>query len=81
MSGDRQGSGQSNGERRIDELNWLGKAVFFAGEGVRLTADLIESVIDVAADAYTQAERAFKQGLDPTIEEAKILEEKTREKE
>ena len=65
--------------REIDELNWLGKAVYFAGQGVRLTADLIDSVIGIAAEAYGEAERAFKQGLDPRIDDAKILEEKTRD--
>jgi hypothetical protein len=55
--------------REIDELNWLGKAVYFAGQGVRLTAELIDSVIDVAAEAYAEAERAFKHGLDPTIDD------------
>jgi hypothetical protein len=67
-----------NDQRKIDELNWLGKAVFLAGQGVRLTADLIDSVIDVASDAYSEAEKAFKQGLDPQIDEANILEERSR---
>ena len=66
-------------QRQIKELNWLGKAVFYAGQGVQLTAELIDSVIDVAAEAYTEAERAFKQGLDPNIDEANILEERTHE--
>ena len=67
------------GRRQIKELNWLGKAVFLAGQGVQFTADLIDSVIDIAAEAYAEAERAFKQGLDPGIDEANILEERTHE--
>jgi hypothetical protein len=61
--------------REIDQLNWLGKAVALAGQGVRLTADLIDSVIDVAAEAYAEAEKAFRQGLDPMIDDADVLEE------
>jgi hypothetical protein len=68
-----------SGQRQIKELNWLGKAVYFAGQGVHLTADLIDSVIDVAAEAYAEAARAFKQGLDPRIDEADILEERSHE--
>jgi len=65
--------------REIEHLNWLGKAVYFAGQGVSLTADLIDAVIEVAAEAYVEAEKAFKQGLDPRIDDAKILEEHSRE--
>ena len=68
-----------SGKRQIEELNWLGKAVYLAGQGVQLTADLIDSVIGVAAEAYTDVERAFKQGLDPSIDEANILEERSHE--
>ena len=74
MSSQRDG-----GERRIDELNWLGKAVYLVGQGVRFTTELIDSGIDVAAETYAQVERAFKMGLDPRIDEATILEEHTRE--
>ena len=68
-----------SGQREIKELNWLGKAVYLAGQGVHLTADLIDSVIEIAVDAYTEAERAFRQGLDPRVDEANILEERTHE--
>ena len=63
--------------REIDQLNWLGKAVFFAGQGVKLTAELIDSVIDFAAETYTEAEKAFKQGLDPMIDDATVIEERS----
>jgi len=74
VSSQRQG-----GERRIGELNWLGKAVYLVWQGVRYTTELIDSAIDVAAETYAEAERAFKIGLDPRIDEATILEERTRE--
>lgn len=66
-------------KREIEQLNWLGRAVYLAGQGVRLTADLIDSVVEVAAEAYVEVERAFKQGLDPQIDDATILEERTHE--
>jgi hypothetical protein len=62
-------------ERRIAELNWLGKAVFLAGTGVRYTAELLDSAIERIAEVVASTEKAFKQGLDPNIEEAKIVEE------
>ena len=63
-------------ERRIADLNVLGRVVYFAGQGIRATSELLESVIDLAADTYKDAERAFKQGLDPNIDDATIIEER-----
>ena len=63
-------------ERRIADLNLLGQVVYLAGQGVRLTSDLLGSVVDLAADTYKDAERAFKQGLDPNIDDAQIIEER-----
>lgn len=70
---------QDEGERRIADLNMLGRVVYFAGQSVRVTADLLESVIKLAADTYSDAERAFKQGLDPNIDDANIIEEHRRD--
>ncbi len=70
---------QDDEERRIGELNLLGRVVYFAGESVRVTADLLESVIKFAADTYHDAEKAFKEGMDPNVDEAQILEEHGRE--
>lgn len=60
---------------RFYDLNWLGKTVFLGGTAVRLTANLIDHTLERAATTYVEAERAFQQGRDPNIEEAKILEE------
>lgn len=70
---------QDDEERRIGELNLLGRVVYFAGESVRVTANLLESVIKLAADTYMDAEKAFKEGLDPNVDEAQILEERRRD--
>ena len=61
---------------RFDELNLLGKAVFLGGAAVRATAGLIDMAVERAVDVVLESEKAFKQGLDPNIEDAKILEER-----
>lgn len=65
-------------DRRIIEferLNPLGKAVFLTGAAVRTTASLIDKTLERAADILIEAERAFKEGRDPNVDDAKILEE------
>ncbi len=62
----------------FERLNTLGKAVFFGGAIAKLAAGAIDRVLQRAADIYVDAERAFKQGMDPDIEDAKILAEDTR---
>ena len=64
---------------QFDRLNPLGKAVFLTGTAVRATAGLIDYTLRKAADVAVDAERAFKQGLDANVEEAKILGEEERE--
>jgi hypothetical protein len=59
----------------FDRLNLLGKAVFLGGSAVRLAANLIDTVLDRAVEIVEEAEKAFKQGRDPNVEDAKILEE------
>lgn len=61
---------------RFDQLNPLGKAVFLTGTAVRVTAGLIDFTLRKAADVAADAERAFKQGLDANVEDAKIIEER-----
>lgn len=58
-----------------ERLNPLGKAVYLGGAGVRLMAGLLEAAIDRAATIVADTERAFRQGLDPNVEDAQILEE------
>ena len=60
---------------RFDQLNLLGKTVYLTGAAVRFAADLIDTTLEKAADLVVEAERAFKEGLDPNVEDAKILEE------
>lgn len=65
-------------ERQIiefDQLNWLGKTVFITGLAVNATATLIDVALDKTVDLVLEAERAFKEGLDAPVENAKILDE------
>lgn len=59
----------------FERLNLLGKAAFLGGSAVRLAASLIDSAVYHAAGVYVEAERAFKQGRDPNIEDAKVIDE------
>lgn len=58
-----------------ERLNLFGKAVFLGGSAVRLAANAIDTAVKHAADVYVDAEKAFRQGLDDRIEDAKILKE------
>ncbi|MBT8400449.1 MAG: hypothetical protein KJO98_08235 [Rhodothermia bacterium] len=72
----------SQPERRVDfdSLNLLGKAVYVGGSAVRILANAIDNAIDRAVDVVVETEKAFKQGLDPNVEDAKILQETTQKK-
>ena len=60
---------------RFENLNLLGKAVFLGGFVTRAASSAIDSAIKATADIVLEAEKAFKQGLDPNVEDAKIIEE------
>lgn len=69
----------SNSERRIvdfDKLNLVGKALFLTGSAVKALASGLDAALNQAADLVVDIERSFKDGLDPNIEEAKIIEER-----
>ncbi len=73
----------SDSDRRIvefDKLNLVGKALFLTGSAVKLLANGIDAALNQAADIVVDIERSFKDGLDPNIEEAKILEEKEEQR-
>ena len=65
-------------ERKVVEferLNLLGKAVFLTGTAIRTSVSLIDKALDRAVDIVIESEKAFKQGRDPNVEDAKILGE------
>lgn len=60
---------------RFEQASLAGKAAILGGSAVRFTAGVIDKTLDLAAETVAEAERAFKRELDPTMEDAKILEE------
>lgn len=60
---------------RFSDLNLLGKAVFLTGAAVRTTAVVIDKVLEKTVDLIEEAERAYHDGRDPNVEDAKILKE------
>ena len=59
----------------FNRLNGFGKAIFIGSAAIKLAAKLIDSGLDHVAGIVADTEKAFKEGRDPNIEEAKILEE------
>ena len=64
-------------DQRFTHLNWFGKAVFLGGTALRLSANLIDGAVKRASTIASDARTAYRQELDPNIEDAKILEERT----
>ena len=65
---------------QFDNLNWLGKVVFIGGAVSRVASKLVDSAIDSATTLIADTERAFKEGIDPNVEDAKIIEERDEPK-
>ncbi len=66
--------------RRFAAAGLAGRAALLGGTAIRLTARLIDEGVERAATVYVEAERAFKRELDPNMEDAKILGERSDEK-
>ena len=60
---------------QFSDLNFLGKAVFLGGMLTRAATHVVDTAIQATADVVVEAQKAFKQGLDPNIEDARILDE------
>lgn len=63
----------------FEKLNFLGKAVFITGSTFRIVGSVLESVVETVTGLVSEAERAFRQGLDSDVQDATILEEKQAE--
>ena len=62
-----------------DRPSWLGRAAALGGTAVRLTARALDEGARRAANTLADVEQAFREGRDPNVEDAKILEERDRE--
>lgn len=58
-----------------ERLSPLGKARLVAETGIMTASSLLDRAVHYAADFVVHTERAFKQGLDSDIEDAKIIDE------
>ncbi len=70
-------------ERRdIDfrRLNLLGKLVYAGGAAARAVGTGVDRVLNHVADVVVQSEKAFRDGLDENVDDARILKEEKREK-
>lgn len=67
---------EPEGVTRIEKLNPLGRAVWLGETAVRLTAGLLDKAVHRAARITSDSIRAFEEGRNPNIEDAKILEER-----
>ncbi|PSQ84187.1 MAG: hypothetical protein BRD44_01775 [Bacteroidetes bacterium QS_7_67_15] len=61
-----------------DESGWLGRAASLGRAAVRLAADALDEGAKRAATTLADAEKAFHEGRDPNVAEAKILDEGDR---
>ena len=61
---------------RFDKLDWLGRAAALGGQAVRLTARALDEGARRAANTLADAEQAFREGRDPNVEDAQILDER-----
>lgn len=69
-------------ERRIvefDGLNWLGRAVWLGGQVTHAVVWLVEAAVERAGAIVGEAERAFREAADDSVEDARILEEHPRD--
>ena len=60
---------------KFEKLNLLGKLVYVSGVLSRTATDIVQSAVDATSEIITEAEKAFKEGLDPNIDDANIIDE------
>ena len=68
----------SDNDKRLvefEKLNLVGKAIFITGTTFRFVGDLLNSVAETVVEIISDAEKAFVEGSDPNVDEAKIVEE------
>ncbi len=61
---------------QFESMTWLDRIRFVTEGGVHLVAGLLGSAADEAAAVVARARKSFRQGLDPNILEAHILDER-----
>lgn len=67
--------------RRVDfeKLNLFGKTLYLSGAVLRAASKGLETAIDKTAALIVDVEKSFRAGLDDNVEDAKIIEERSKE--
>ena len=60
---------------KFEDLNILGKLVFVSGVVTRSASSLVKAAVDATSEIIAETEKAFKDGLDSNIDDAKIIDE------
>ena len=60
---------------KFDNLNLLGKLVYVSGFLSKTASGIVQTAVDATTEIITEAEKAFKEGLDPNVDDAKIIDE------
>ncbi|PSQ96158.1 MAG: hypothetical protein BRD55_07795 [Bacteroidetes bacterium SW_9_63_38] len=69
-------SNNASGRRvQFENLTWLGKSVFAGAALAWLTGTLVDATTDRGAAIARESKRAFERELDPSLEEARIVQE------
>jgi len=70
-------SDEKHPRRRVnlDDLNWLGKSVYFGGAVMRVTARALDATANRVRHVAARSKEAFERELDPNIDDARVLEE------
>ncbi|GMQ80884.1 MAG: hypothetical protein BMS9Abin05_0313 [Rhodothermia bacterium] len=72
-------SGESQRKVDFERLNLVGKAIFITGTTFRVLGTVMDSVVETLTGIAREAEQAFKSGLDANVDDATILEERSKE--
>lgn len=69
------GTTEESFEERFERMTLVERLAFLAGGGIHMIARAVESAVDQTAAVVARARKSYRQGLDPNILEAKILDE------
>ncbi len=59
----------------FNRLNPVGKAVFIAGSAFKTLGALLDFTVGAVGSVWTEAEKAFRDGLDDDVEDANVIRE------
>ncbi len=65
---------------RLENPTLLGKVVGLSSVAAKAVFSGVDLVLNTVADIVVDAEKAFKDGLDPNIDDAKIVAEREKRK-